>query len=181
MRSMQHCGMDKNEMATVQNQLPRRRIGYSDRPRSEVEPDQPATPRRSGKASGLLPGIGEQGDPDGDVIVFVIDDDESVRQSLSNLVRSAGLRVKVFASAEEFLCYKHPDVAGVLVLDVHPPRLSGFDLQPRMSETAFQIPIIFTTEMAPVCLRTGLTKQSNVPGFSLKPAGREAPMGTRIR
>ena len=53
-----------------------------------------------------------------DAIVFVVDDDERIRQSLKNLVRSVGLRVEVLASAQEFLGSKLPDVPGCLVLDV---------------------------------------------------------------
>src|ERR1700752_2542091 len=62
-------------------------------------------------------------------IVFVVDDDVSMREALENLIRSVGLRVEVFASAEEFLRSKRPDVPGCLVLDVQLPGLSGFDLQ----------------------------------------------------
>ena len=80
-----------------------------------------------------------------DAIVFVVDDDERIRQSLKNLVRSVGLRVEVFASAQEFLGSKLPDVPGCLVLDVRLPRVSGLDLQKRMAEADMEIPIIFIT------------------------------------
>jgi len=80
-----------------------------------------------------------------DAIVFVVDDDERIRQSLKNLVRSVGLRVEVFASAQEFLASKLPDVPGCLVLDVRLPRVSGLDLQKRMAEADMEIPIIFIT------------------------------------
>ena len=80
-----------------------------------------------------------------DAMVFVVDDDASMRESLKNLIRSVGLRVEVFASAEEFLRSKRPDVPGCLVLDVQLPGLSGFDLQSRMAEIAIEIPIIFIT------------------------------------
>ena len=78
-----------------------------------------------------------------DSIVFVVDDDESVRQSLKNLIGSVGLHVKVFASAQEFLRSKLTDVPGCLVLDVRLPGLSGLDLQKRMVEASMDIPIIF--------------------------------------
>ena len=82
---------------------------------------------------------------DSDAIVFVVDDDESVRQSLKNLIGSVGLRVEAFASAPEFLRSKLIDVPGCLVLDVRLPGLSGLDLQKRMVEAGIEIPIIFIT------------------------------------
>ena len=78
-------------------------------------------------------------------VVFVVDDDESMRRSLENLLRSVGLRVEAFASAQEFLRGKRPDVPGCLVLDVRLPGLSGLDLQKRMAEANSEIPIIFIT------------------------------------
>ena len=78
-------------------------------------------------------------------IVFVVDDDAAMRQSLSNLIRSVGLRVEAFASAQEFLRSKLTDVPGCLVLDVRLPGLSGLDLQKRMAEAGIEIPIIFIT------------------------------------
>jgi FixJ family two-component response regulator len=83
--------------------------------------------------------------PDRDAIVFVVDDDESVRDALESLIRSEGLRVETFTSAQEFLA--RPKVAGpsCLVLDVRLPGLSGLDLQKRMVETDREVPIIFIT------------------------------------
>jgi FixJ family two-component response regulator len=78
-------------------------------------------------------------------IVYVVDDDAAMRQSLSNLIRSVGLRVEAFPSAQEFLRSKRPDVPGCLVLDVRLPGLSGLDLQKRMAEADVEIPIIFIT------------------------------------
>ena len=80
-----------------------------------------------------------------EAIVFVVDDDESMRQSLQNLIGSVGLRVETFASAPEFLRSKLTDVPGCLVLDVRLPGLSGLDLQKRMVEAGTEIPIIFMT------------------------------------
>ena len=80
-----------------------------------------------------------------DAIVFVVDDDAAMRESLKNLIRSVGLRVEAFASAQEFLRSKRPDVPGCLVLDVRLPGLSGLDLQKRMAEADIEIPIIFIT------------------------------------
>jgi FixJ family two-component response regulator len=78
-------------------------------------------------------------------VVFVVDDDEPMRRSLENLIRSVGLQVEAFASAQEFLRGKRPDVPGCLVLDVRLPGLSGLDLQKRMAEANSEIPIIFIT------------------------------------
>jgi FixJ family two-component response regulator len=80
-----------------------------------------------------------------DAIVFVVDDDASVRQSLKNLVNSVGLRVEAFASAQEFLRSKLMDAPGCLVLDVRLPGLSGLDLQKRMADAGIKIPIILIT------------------------------------
>ena len=80
-----------------------------------------------------------------DAMVFVVDDDTSLRESLKNLIRSVGLRVEAFASAQEFLGSKRPNVPSCLVLDVRLPGLSGLDLQKRMAVSNVEIPIIFIT------------------------------------
>jgi len=78
-------------------------------------------------------------------IVFVVDDDASVREGLGSLIRSAGLRVETFASAQEFLARPRADVPSCLVLDVRLPGLSGLDLQKRLAEVNIEIPIVFIT------------------------------------
>src|ERR1700683_2295459 len=80
-----------------------------------------------------------------DATVFVVDDDGPVRVALMNLIRSIGLRVELFASAQEFLRSKLPDVPSCLILDVRLPGLSGLDLQRRTTESGMEIPIIFLT------------------------------------
>src|SRR6266571_513757 len=80
-----------------------------------------------------------------DRVVFVVDDDASLRESLKDLIQSVGLRVEAFASAQEFLRNNRPDVPTCLVLDVRLPDLSGLDLQKRMAEADMEIPIIFIT------------------------------------
>lgn len=80
-----------------------------------------------------------------DTVVFVVDDDASLRESLEDLIGSVGLRVETFASAQEFLRSKRPDVPGCLVLDVRLKGLSGLDLQKRMVDANMEIPIIFIT------------------------------------
>ena len=80
-----------------------------------------------------------------DAMVFVVDDDGQTRDALKNLMRSVGLHVEVFASAQDFLRSKRPDVPACLVLDVRLRGLSGLDLQKRMAEANIEIPIIFIT------------------------------------
>jgi FixJ family two-component response regulator len=82
---------------------------------------------------------------DAEALVFVVDDDAGTRESLKNLIRSVGLRVEAFASAQDFLRSRRPDVPGCLVLDVRLPGLSGLDLQKRMAEAEMDIPIVFIT------------------------------------
>jgi formate hydrogenlyase transcriptional activator len=77
--------------------------------------------------------------------VFVVDDDSSIRESLRNLISSAGLNVQTFASAKEFLTSQRPGGLSCLVLDVQLPGLSGLDLQQELTNGDAQIPIIFIT------------------------------------
>jgi FixJ family two-component response regulator len=78
-------------------------------------------------------------------VVFVIDDDASVRAALSSLIRSVGLRVEVFASASEFLAAKRTDGPSCLILDVRLPGVSGLNFQAELAKANIVIPIIFIT------------------------------------
>jgi FixJ family two-component response regulator len=78
-------------------------------------------------------------------IVFVIDDDASMRRALTNLFKSVGLEVQVFGSAPEMLRSKLPDVASCLVLDIRLPGVSGLDFQTELAKANIHIPIIFMT------------------------------------
>ena len=78
-------------------------------------------------------------------LIYVVDDDESVRRAIGGLVRSAGLTVQTFPSAQEFLAFPRPDVPSCLVLDVQLPGLSGLDLQEELAKADIQIPMIFLT------------------------------------
>jgi FixJ family two-component response regulator len=80
-----------------------------------------------------------------DAVVFVVDDDQSVRDALSNLIRSIGLQAQTFDSGRDFLSYERPDAAACLVLDVRLPGFSGLDLQRELAAAGEQIPIIFIT------------------------------------
>lgn len=77
--------------------------------------------------------------------VYVVEDDASVRDALSSLVRSVGLRVQLFTSAQEFLKHKRPDGPACLVLDVRLPGQSGLELQRELVAGESGIPIIFIT------------------------------------
>lgn len=78
-------------------------------------------------------------------VVFVVDDDPSVREALSSLIRSIGLNVILFASATEFLSFPRPEAASCLVLDVRLPGLSGLDLQRDLRTAGESLPVIFIT------------------------------------
>ena len=83
--------------------------------------------------------------PADDSVVFVIDDDASVRNSLKNLFESVGLRVQLFGSADAFLQSERPDAACCLVLDVRLPGLGGMEFQAELSKSGAELPIIFLT------------------------------------
>jgi FixJ family two-component response regulator len=83
--------------------------------------------------------------PEKNTVVFVIDDDPSVRKSLSRLLRSVGHSVETFSSAEEFLAHKDFDGIGCILLDVQMPGLSGMDLQAELSKAETSMPIVFIT------------------------------------
>jgi FixJ family two-component response regulator len=80
-----------------------------------------------------------------DAIVYVVDDDLSVRQALSSVIRSVGLRVETFASAQEFLRHPRADAPGCLVLDVQLPDTSGLDLAQELQAAHGSLPVIFIT------------------------------------
>jgi FixJ family two-component response regulator len=87
-----------------------------------------------------------KGQPDADSIVFVVDDDASMREALKSLLQSIGLRVEVFGSAADFLRNRRADTAAAcLVLDLRLPGLSGLDFQAELAKADVQIPIIFIT------------------------------------
>jgi FixJ family two-component response regulator len=77
--------------------------------------------------------------------IFVIDDDPSVRKSLSRLLRSAGYQVEAFPSAEQFLAREHFHGIGCILLDIQMPGLSGMDLQEQLNKAGYHMPIIFVT------------------------------------
>jgi FixJ family two-component response regulator len=108
--------------------------------------------------------------PEPDAIVFVVDDDAAVREALGGLIRSAGLKVETFASAQEFLARPQADVSSCLVLDVRLPGLSGLDLQSRMAEINREIPIVFITGHGDIPMSVRAMKAGAVE-FLTKPFG----------
>ena len=78
-------------------------------------------------------------------IVFVIDDDALIRDGIHSLIKSIGLRVETFSSAQDFMLAQRPDAPACLILDVRMPGLNGLDLQRKLSEANISIPIIFIT------------------------------------
>jgi FixJ family two-component response regulator len=78
-------------------------------------------------------------------IVFVVDDEPSVRRAIKRLIGSEGLQVELFGSAQEFLQGRRPDAPSCLVLDINLPGISGLDFQHQLAEAGIRIPIIFIT------------------------------------
>jgi FixJ family two-component response regulator len=106
--------------------------------------------------------------PESAPIVFVVDDDESVREALASLVRSADMRVEVFPSAQAFLSRPAVDAPSCLVLDVRLQGASGLDLQRRLTELNTEIPIIFITGHGDVPTSVTAMKAGAIE-FLLKP------------
>jgi FixJ family two-component response regulator len=82
---------------------------------------------------------------DNESVVFVVEDEKLVRRALERLVRAAGLEVKTFASAQDFLRAERPDVPACLILDVRLPDLSGMDVQQELIRSGVELPIVFVT------------------------------------
>jgi len=105
---------------------------------------------------------------DKDVVVYVIDDDASVRRSLSLLLRSAEYRVETFLSAEEFLIKALPDSIGCIILDVKMRGMSGLDLQEHLGRNERLLPIIFITGHGDIPMGVKAVKQGAID-FLTKP------------
>jgi FixJ family two-component response regulator len=103
-------------------------------------------------------------------IVFVVDDDVSVRESLESLIRCAGWQPETFASAQEFLSRPQVDAPSCLVLDVTLPDLSGLELQKRVAVDRIEMPIIFITGYGDVPMTVQAMKAGAVE-FLTKPFG----------
>jgi len=104
----------------------------------------------------------------GDSIVFIVDDDSSVRDALRDLISSIGLSVEAFKSSADFLQHKRPDTPACLVLDVRLPGLSGLDLQRELHRAEDSIPIIFITGHGDIPMSVRAIKEGAVE-FLTKP------------
>ena len=107
-------------------------------------------------------------------MVFLIDDDESVRKALQRLLRSAGLDVKAFSSAEEFLQSANLAEKGAcIILDIRMPGLTGFDLQEKLASKGIRIPVITVSAFDDAATRERARKLG-ATAFFRKPVDGEA-------
>jgi FixJ family two-component response regulator len=101
-------------------------------------------------------------------VVFVVDDDPSVRRSLESLVRSVGLDARLFSSAQEFMQAERPDAPGCLVLDVRLPGMSGLTFQQELAKAGVALPVIFITGHGDVAMTVRAMK-AGAAEFLIKP------------
>jgi len=106
-------------------------------------------------------------------IISVVDDDDSVRESLQCLIRSFGFAVEAFASAEEFLNSGHLPSTRCMILDVRMPGMNGTELQRRLVASHREIPVIFITAHGDETARSQALRDGAV-GYLLKPFTEEA-------
>ena len=114
-----------------------------------------------------------------DCMVFVVDDDPLVRESLQDLLNSAGFTVRMFGSASEFIGSQRPDVPACLILDVELPDLSGLDLQAELVKSGTEIPIVFLTGRGDIPMSVRAMKAGAVE-FLTKPFRKE-PLCDAVR
>lgn len=100
--------------------------------------------------------------------VFIVDDDDRMRAAMQRLMKTVGLHSEVFATPQEFLQHKLPDVACCLVLDVRLPGMSGLEVQNKLNEAGAQIPIIFITSHGDIPMTVRAMKSGAVE-FLTKP------------
>ena len=106
-------------------------------------------------------------------VVFVVDDDESMRRSLASLIRSVGLEARVFSSPHEFMRAERLEAPGCLVLDVRLPGMSGLAFQEELSKAGVALPIIFITGHGDVPMTVRAMKAGAVE-FLTKPFDEQA-------
>jgi FixJ family two-component response regulator len=117
--------------------------------------------------------VGSSTMSDGTPIVFVVDDDVSVRESLELLIRCEGWQPEIFASAQEFLSHPQVLIPSCLVLDVSLPGLNGLDLQKRIASDRIDMPIIFITGHGDIPMSVQAMKAGAIE-FLTKPFGNDA-------
>jgi FixJ family two-component response regulator len=105
-------------------------------------------------------------------IVFVVDDDPLVRESLADLLDSAGFEARTFGSAAEFVQGQRPDVPACLILDVELPDISGLDLQTELAKSGIEMPIVFLTGHGDIPMSVRAMKAGAVE-FLTKPFGKQ--------
>ena len=105
-------------------------------------------------------------------IVFVVDDDPLVRDSVADLLDSAGFTVQTFGSAAEFVQSHRPDLPACLILDVELPGFSGLDLQAELAKSGIEMPIVFLTGHGDIPMSVRAMKAGAVE-FLTKPFGKQ--------
>ena len=113
------------------------------------------------------------GAADAKAVVFVVDDDASMRRSLDTLLRSVGLEVLLFPSAQEFMGTQRPDAPGCIVLDVRLPGISGLAFQQELAKAGIPLPVIFITGHGDVPMTVRAMKAGAVE-FLTKPFDDQA-------
>ena len=124
-----------------------------------VDGPERETRPRGARAARLTPSSDEP-------VVYIVDDDEAVREATRDLLSSVGLRVECFATAQEFLRSPRPDAPACLVLDVRMPGSSGLDLQRELAQTGMSIPIIFVTGHGDVPMTVRAMKAGAIEFFT---------------
>jgi FixJ family two-component response regulator len=107
-------------------------------------------------------------------LISIVDDDNSVRESLQSLMRSVGFTVRIFASAEEFLNWDHQRDTDCLILDVRMPGMSGIELQRHLMASHYEIPIIFITAHASEQEVRSLALRNGAVDYLAKPLSEDA-------
>ena len=114
-----------------------------------------------------------------DCMVFVVDDDPLIRESLEDLLNTAGYTVQTFGSATEFIRSQRPDIAACLILDVALPDRSGLDLQTELAKSGIEIPIVFLTGNGDIPMSVRAMKAGAVE-FLTKPV-RQQPLFDAVK
>ncbi len=108
-------------------------------------------------------------------LVYLVDDDQYARDGVADLIRSAGLTAKAFASGQEFLAFRRPKLPSCLVLDVNLPDVSGLELQQELSNSGVQVPIVFLTGCGDIPMAMRAVK-AGAANFLTKPFDDAEPL-----
>ena len=106
-------------------------------------------------------------------IIYIVDDDDSIRRALKRLIRSVGMDAEVFASAQEFLDSEHRNHDACMIVDLKMPGMSGLELQDELSARGSHLPVIFITGFDSTETR-GLAKKAGAAGYFRKPIDDQA-------